>query len=212
MPKKVLNEEGKEEELYEFSEVEAAKIEAAKEAAKTKEEELESSISPNWKSIREKQKSLEEENNKLRKEAKEKGIELGEVTQLKQADVERIATERADQLYLKRQTERMIAMYGDRAKELKQYFEDFYSAKATDEEKTTKYIGDAARALGLTPSHSSMNSIMNLHGTPGAPSGDAGGEQPFSETKEGKEIAARLGLVPEQIKKEAGTLTPKPMA
>lgn len=197
MPRKIEGEDGTEIEVFEKTELE----EAAAKAAKQKEEELEGSISPNWREARQKMSTLEKERDEWREKAAKAGFK-DESQNVSKEEIAKIASEQAEVKYMERYKERVLSQFGEKKTDVEKYFSKLASGEKLTEDMVDRLAQDAARAVGVRSEPD--RSLMSQFGRQGSrpefamPENDQG----FGTTPQGKSTAQAMGLIIENPNKK----------
>jgi hypothetical protein len=195
MPRKIQGEDGKEIEVFEASELEAAKAEAQKKAAEAeaKVKELEQELNPNWREARQKMKDLEEDASKWRKEAERLGAKP-ESKNISQEEIDRLAEGKAREVFLSEHKEEVLARFGDKRDIVENRFNKLAQGETLSKAKINELVQEAARAVGINRMPDpEINAIAAGGGA--APQFQQGTSQDFADTPQGEATAAAMGLV-----------------
>lgn len=196
MPRKLFDEDGSPIEVPTEDEIKA--IETAKADIEAKMKDLEAESNPNWKAARDKMKELESRNEEYASKLKEAGVKL-ESASLSREDIERIAQDKAQSMFLERSVESALkGTFGEKYESAKRLFDKLTHGETLDEAKVGKTIKHVAGALGFDDPKDAIHRAVASVGS--APIFEPKTES-YAETAEGKGLAQAMGISIEEPKK-----------
>lgn len=201
MPRELFDAEGVAHQVPDETELKAYQEAQTKVADLEKQmEELKADTNPDWKGAREKMRVLEKEVGEWKAKAEKAGVQT-EPKALPMEDLERIADERAEKVFLSRHRDRLIEQFGDKKETVLRFFNKLSEGEKLDEKKVEEFVIAAARTAGITDDSSPMRRAMSSSGT-AAPNFDSKPpSESFADTDGGKALASRMGLTINQDKK-----------
>lgn len=203
MPRELTDSEGNKVEVPDEGELKSLneKAQQAEELA-TKIKELEEGANPDWRKVRQEQKELEKKlkdaesaRDVLKTEAAKQGVKFEEDRKFSADDINKMAEEKANQVFLSRFRALQVSQFGERAKEVDALVGKLSAGEELTEAKLTENIQIAARALGLESNKPNAN--MHISGSSGyipSPKELGDQKQKFNETPEGQRLAGALGI------------------
>lgn len=201
MPRELFDAEGVAHQVPDETELKAYQEAQTKVADLEKQmKELEADTNPDWKGAREKMRTLENEVKDWKIKAEKAGVQV-EPKPLPMEDLERIADERAEKVYINRHRDRLLESFGDKKEVVTRFYNKLAEGETLNEKKVEELVLAAARTAGISDDSSPTRRAMASSST-SAPNFDSTPPNAnFADTEQGKALGSRLGLTINEAKK-----------